>query len=47
MRELESSEEIDHLYTNIIHRHRHLLNDLHSLLPHSRKDAKLDTKTQL
>ncbi|KAM0700027.1 hypothetical protein Q7P36_000238 [Cladosporium allicinum] len=28
-------------------RHRHLLNDLHSLLPHSRKDAKLDTKTQL
>lgn len=28
-------------------RHRHLLSDLHSLLPHSRKDAKLDTKTQL
>jgi ribosome biogenesis protein BRX1 len=28
-------------------RHRHLLNDLHSLLPHSRKDAKLDTKTKL
>lgn len=28
-------------------RHRHLLADLHSLLPHSRKDAKLDTKTQL
>lgn len=28
-------------------RHRHLLNDLSSLLPHSRKDAKLDTKTQL
>lgn len=28
-------------------RHRHLLGDLHSLLPHSRKDAKLDTKTQL
>jgi ribosome biogenesis protein BRX1 len=27
--------------------HRHLLNDLHSLLPHSRKDAKLDTKTHL
>ena len=24
-----------------------LLNDLHSLLPHSRKDAKLDTKTKL
>lgn len=28
-------------------RHRHLLSDLHSLLPHSRKDAKLDTKTKL
>lgn len=28
-------------------RHRHLLNDLYSLLPHSRKDAKLDTKTKL
>ena len=28
-------------------RHRHLLNDLASLLPHSRKDAKLDTKTKL
>ncbi|KAF2172773.1 hypothetical protein M409DRAFT_35391 [Zasmidium cellare ATCC 36951] len=31
----------------VTYRHRHLLNDLHSLLPHSRKDAKLDTKTQL
>ena len=29
------------------YRHRHLLNDLYSLLPHSRKDAKLDTKTKL
>lgn len=28
-------------------RHRHLLNDLHALLPHSRKDAKFDTKTKL
>ncbi|KAK3715447.1 Ribosome biogenesis protein brx1 [Vermiconidia calcicola] len=28
-------------------RHRHLLTDLHTLLPHSRKDAKLDTKTHL
>ncbi|KAK7531353.1 Brix domain-containing protein [Phyllosticta citribraziliensis] len=28
-------------------RHRHLMNDLYSLLPHSRKDAKLDTKTKL
>ncbi|KAI9748242.1 MAG: Ribosome biogenesis protein brx1, partial [Candelina submexicana] len=27
--------------------HRHLLNDLYTLLPHSRKDAKLDTKTKL
>ncbi|MCJ1374556.1 Ribosome biogenesis protein brx1 [Loxospora ochrophaea] len=31
----------------VTYRHRHLLNDLHSLLPHSRKDAKLDTKTKL
>lgn len=31
----------------VTYRHRHLLSDLHSLLPHSRKDAKLDTKTQL
>ena len=29
------------------YRHRHLLNDLYALLPHSRKDAKLDTKTKL
>ncbi|KAK4569982.1 Ribosome biogenesis protein brx1 [Recurvomyces mirabilis] len=29
------------------HHHRHLQNDLYSLLPHSRKDAKLDTKTHL
>ncbi|KAK5120003.1 hypothetical protein LTR85_007079 [Meristemomyces frigidus] len=28
-------------------RQRHLLGDLNSLLPHSRKDAKLDTKTNL
>ncbi|KAL9614186.1 MAG: hypothetical protein Q9204_008849 [Flavoplaca sp. TL-2023a] len=28
-------------------RQRHLLNDLYVLLPHSRKDAKLDTKTKL
>lgn len=26
-------------------RHRHLLNDLHSLLPHTLKDTKLDTKS--
>jgi ribosome biogenesis protein BRX1 len=28
-------------------RHRHLLNDLGALLPHSRKESKLDTKTKL
>ncbi|KAG9244244.1 Brix domain-containing protein [Calycina marina] len=31
----------------ITYRHRHLLNDLASLLPHSKKDAKLDTKSKL
>lgn len=31
----------------VTYRHRHLLADLNALLPHSRKDAKLDTKTQL
>jgi len=31
----------------VTYRHRHLLNDLYSLMPHSRKDAKLDTKTKL
>ncbi|KAL8869473.1 MAG: hypothetical protein Q9174_004249 [Haloplaca sp. 1 TL-2023] len=31
----------------VTYRHRHLLNDLYNLLPHSRKDAKLDTKTKL
>ncbi|WPH00701.1 Ribosome biogenesis protein BRX1 [Acrodontium crateriforme] len=31
----------------VTYRHRHLLGDLNALLPHSRKDAKLDTKTQL
>ena len=28
-------------------RHRHLLNDLAALLPHARKESKLDTKTKL
>lgn len=28
-------------------RHRHLLNDLASLMPHGRKDAKFDSKTRL
>lgn len=32
---------------DIVLRHRHLMNDIYSLLPHSRKDAKLDTKTKL
>lgn len=31
----------------VTYRQRHLLNDLHVLLPHSRKDVKLDTKTKL
>ena len=31
----------------ITHRHRHLLNDLYSLLPHGRKESKIDTKTKL
>lgn len=31
----------------ITYRHRHLLNDIASLLPHSRKDAKFDTKSKL
>ncbi|RFU33403.1 hypothetical protein B7463_g2916, partial [Scytalidium lignicola] len=31
----------------ITYRHRHLLNDVASLLPHGRKDAKLDTKSKL
>lgn len=28
----------------VTYRHRHLLKDLHSLMPHSRMDTKLDTK---
>src|ERR1700760_2764655 len=31
----------------LMNRHRHLLNDLSSLLPHGRKESKLDTKTKL
>ncbi|KAI9846177.1 MAG: Ribosome biogenesis protein brx1 [Sclerophora amabilis] len=31
----------------VTYRHRHLLNDIHALIPHSRKDAKLDTKSKL
>jgi ribosome biogenesis protein BRX1 len=41
----QSAEGISKL--TFYHSHRHLLNDLYSLLPHSRKDAKLDTKTKL
>lgn len=33
--------------TYLAPRHRHLLSDLYSLLPHSRKESKLDTKTKL
>ncbi|KAM0335230.1 hypothetical protein ACHAQA_000272 [Verticillium albo-atrum] len=31
----------------VTYRHRHLLNDLASLMPHGRKDAKFDSKTRL
>ncbi|KAF7563108.1 hypothetical protein G7046_g1042 [Stylonectria norvegica] len=31
----------------VTYRHRHLLNDIASMLPHSRKDAKFDSKTKL
>lgn len=31
----------------IIHRFRHLMSDLHVLMPHSRKENKLDTKQRL
>jgi len=31
----------------VTHRQRHLMNDLAALLPHSKKDAKLDTKSKL
>lgn len=31
----------------VTYRHRHLLNDLASMMPHSRKDAKFDSKTKL
>lgn len=30
-----------------VYRHRHLLNDIASMLPHSRKDAKFDSKSRL
>ena len=31
----------------IVHRFRHLLNDLHLLMPHSKKESKLDQKHKL
>ncbi|KAI8913709.1 Brix domain-containing protein [Entophlyctis helioformis] len=31
----------------ITHRYRHLMNDFHVLLPHSKKDSKLDSKSHL
>ncbi|RDA92709.1 hypothetical protein CP533_1380 [Ophiocordyceps camponoti-saundersi (nom. inval.)] len=31
----------------VTYRHRHLLNDIASMLPHSRKDAKFDSKSKL
>src|SRR5262245_29710719 len=31
----------------VTYRHRHLLNDLAALLPHARKESKLDTKSKL
>ncbi|KAJ3221728.1 Ribosome biogenesis protein brx1 [Clydaea vesicula] len=31
----------------IIHRYRHLMNDLNLLMPHSKKESKLDTKSKL
>ncbi|KAI5457270.1 Brix domain-containing protein [Mariannaea sp. PMI_226] len=31
----------------VTYRHRHLLNDIASMLPHSRRDAKFDSKTKL
>ncbi|KAM4066933.1 brix domain-containing protein [Hirsutella rhossiliensis] len=31
----------------VTYRHRHLLNDIASMLPHSRKDAKFDSKSRL
>ncbi|AAS52704.1 AER020Wp [Eremothecium gossypii ATCC 10895] len=31
----------------VTYRHRHLIQDLHSLMPHSRKEPKLDTKKDL
>lgn len=40
-------QERFHLTHTNVDRHRHLLNDLYSLLPHSRKESKLDTKSKL
>jgi len=37
----------DHLTLLPIRRHRHLLNDLASLLPHGKKESKFDSKSKL
>lgn len=47
-----SSRGITHRYRSLekhfwLQRQRHLMNDLAALLPHSKKDAKLDTKSKL
>lgn len=34
-------------FTDSRRRHRHLLNDLASMMPHSRRDAKFDSKSRL
>jgi len=48
---LLSSRGITHRYLRpmfwLTRRQRHLMNDLATLLPHSKKDAKLDTKSKL
>ena len=48
---LLSSRGITHRYLPpmfwLTRRQRHLMNDLAALLPHSKKDAKLDTKSKL
>ncbi|KAH3666369.1 hypothetical protein OGAPHI_003548 [Ogataea philodendri] len=35
------------LSRGVVQRHRHFINDIHSLLPQSRKESKLDTKKNL
>lgn len=35
------------LLTDMLCRHRHLLNDLAAMLPHGRKDVKFDSKSKM